>query len=230
MAESFQIIRIKRSDINGDPLVLANGELAYSALLNPLGNNGGETLYIGAGVETDNNSEFHLAIGGTLFTRKLLHTPGVLTPNAAIVVDENSKIDLLKVGNLTIDGNTISSTNTNGSIALVPNGSGSIDASNSRITNAADPINPQDVVTKRWLQNYTTIEVLGTVTSGTWEADIISTAFGGTGLSAYNKGDLLYASETNVLSKLASGEPGSMLMMGDDGAPYWSLVIDGGSF
>jgi hypothetical protein len=102
-------IRIKRSDTSGNPNVLAAGELAYSALA---GNqeNGGDRLYIGQGTETAGNAANHIVIGGKYFTDMLDHVQGTLTANSAIVVDASSKIDVLNVDNITLDGNTISST------------------------------------------------------------------------------------------------------------------------
>lgn len=119
------IVRIKRSEVSGNPSTLGQGELAYSALTDN-GVNGGDRLYIGMGTETAGNAVNHVVIGGKYFTDKLDHNPGTLTPNSAIIVGADSKIDNLKVDNLEIDTNSISSTNANGNIALVPNGSGSV--------------------------------------------------------------------------------------------------------
>lgn len=118
-------IKIKRSEVSGNPAVLGAGELAYSGLTDN-GSNGGDRLYIGMGTETDGNAVNHIVIGGKTFTDKLDHTPGVLTASSAIVVDASSKIDDLKVDNLQLNGNTISSTDTNGSIVITPDGTGSI--------------------------------------------------------------------------------------------------------
>lgn len=117
------IIRIKRSSVSGNPSVLAAGELAYSALADN-GSNGGDRLYIGMGTETAGNAANHVVIGGKFFTDRLDHTAGTLTASSAIVVDANSKIDLLNVDNITLNGNTISSTDTNGDLLLIPNGTG----------------------------------------------------------------------------------------------------------
>lgn len=117
------IIRIKRSSVSGNPATLAAGELAYSALTDN-GSNGGDRLYIGIGTETAGNAANHFVIGGKFFTDMLDHTKGVLTANSALTVDANSKLDNLKVDNLDLNGNTISSTNTNGDILLTPNGTG----------------------------------------------------------------------------------------------------------
>lgn len=119
------IVRIKRSEVSGNPAILAQGELAYSALTDN-GSNGGDRLYVGMGTETAGNAANHVVIGGKYFTDMMDHNKGTLTPNSAILVDANSKIDNLKVDNIDIDGNTISSTNANGNVELAPNGSGSV--------------------------------------------------------------------------------------------------------
>ena len=117
------IIRIKRSSVSGNPGTLGAGELAYSHLSDN-GSNGGDRLYIGMGTETAGNAANHVVIGGKFFTDRLDHTAGTLTASSAIVVDSNSKIDQLNVDNLTLNGNTISSTNTDGNIVLTPDGDG----------------------------------------------------------------------------------------------------------
>jgi hypothetical protein len=119
------IVRIKRSETGGNPSTLGQGELAYSALPDN-GSNGGDRLYVGMGTETSGNAVNHVVIGGKYFTDMLDHNPGTLTPNSAIIVDTDGKIDNLKVDNIEIDGNTISSTNANGNVSIAPNGSGSV--------------------------------------------------------------------------------------------------------
>jgi hypothetical protein len=61
------VIRIKRSEVSGNPAVLAAGELAYSGLADN-GSNGGDRLYIGTGTETAGNAVNHIVIGGKYFT------------------------------------------------------------------------------------------------------------------------------------------------------------------
>lgn len=48
---------------------------------------------------------------------------------------------------------------------------------------------------------------------------------GGTGLSSYTKGDILYASATNTVSKLAIGVYGSLLGVSSSGLPAWSRPL-----
>ena len=53
--------------------------------------------------------------------------------------------------NLTLNGNELSSTNTNGNISLNPNGSGAIDANSANIINVADPTQAQHAATKAYV-------------------------------------------------------------------------------
>ena len=119
------LIKIKRSEVSGNPSILGGGELAYSALPDN-GINGGDRLYIGTGIETNGDAANHVVIGGKYFTDKLDHTPGVLTASSALIVDVNKKIDDLYVDDIQINGTTISTTNTNGNLILSPNGTGRI--------------------------------------------------------------------------------------------------------
>ena len=61
------ILRIKRSEVSGNPATLGAGELAYSALADS-GANGGDRLYIGMGTETNGNAVNHIIIGGKRYT------------------------------------------------------------------------------------------------------------------------------------------------------------------
>ena len=73
------------------------------------------------------------------------------------------------------------------------------------------------------------ITTLGTVVTGTWNASVIGVIYGGTGITTYAIGDLLYASASGALSRLAAGAAGQMLQMGSS-TPQWSNTIDGGTF
>ena len=73
-----------------------------------------------------------------------------------------------------------------------------------------------------------TITTLGTITTGTWNATTIGTGYGGTGLTTYTAGDILYASATNTLASLAKGTDGQLLTM-VSGVPAWQN-LDGGTY
>ena len=116
---SGTVIITKYSLATGSPAAdaLAVGEQAYSF--------SSDRMFIG---ETSGSDVVARVVGGQLFTDMMDHTAGTLTASSAVIVDANSKIDLLHVGNLTVTGstNTISSSDTNGNIVLTPHGSGEV--------------------------------------------------------------------------------------------------------
>jgi hypothetical protein len=183
-------IQIKHSSSSGPPPSLAEGEMAYSYLLGTQ-TNGGDRLYIGTVVGTFPNAVPTIeVIGGKYFTAKLDHTPGVLTANSAIITDASNKISGLNVDNITIDGNAISATNTNGNIVLNPNGTGFIDASGARIIDGGYPVLDNDFATKAYVDNEIfsidlTLEIAGDTGTGTiLLTDEVLTISGGIGLSS----------------------------------------------
>ena len=70
---------------------------------------------------------------------------------------------------------------------------------------------------------------LGTIATGVWNGTTIGSAYGGTGFNTYTTGDLVYASATNTVSKLAIGTAGQFLKV-VGGVPAWSDTVDGGTF
>jgi hypothetical protein len=74
----------------------------------------------------------------------------------------------------------------------------------------------------------TSIVTLGTVATGTWNATTIATTKGGTGLTSYVAGDIIYASGTNTLAALPVQAEGQVLQL-VGGVPAWG-DIDGGTF
>jgi hypothetical protein len=74
----------------------------------------------------------------------------------------------------------------------------------------------------------TAITTVGTITTGTWQGDTITYAYGGTGQTSYAKGDIIYASATNTLSKLTAGTDG-MVLQQQGGVPTWGYM-DGGTY
>ena len=67
------------------------------------------------------------------------------------------------------------------------------------------------------------ISSTGIVVAGTWNGTAIGVAYGGTGLTSYAVGDLLYASGATTLAALADVAVGSVLVSGGVGvAPAWS--------
>jgi hypothetical protein len=64
----------------------------------------------------------------------------------------------------------------------------------------------------------------GTVQDGTWQGTAVAANYGGTGLTTYNKGDILYAGSTDptALTALPIGTAGYVLTVNSvTGVPYW---------
>jgi hypothetical protein len=68
--------------------------------------------------------------------------------------------------------------------------------------------------------SYTGITGVGTLTAGTWNASTIGVGYGGTGLTTYATGDLLYASGASTLAKLTLGTSGYVLTAGGSAPQY----------
>lgn len=71
-----------------------------------------------------------------------------------------------------------------------------------------------------------TITTLGTVSTGTWGATTIATTVGGTGLTSFSQGDLLYSSAANTLSTLAKNTSSTRYLSntGASNNPAWAQV------
>ena len=69
----------------------------------------------------------------------------------------------------------------------------------------------------------------GSIALGSKVAGTLPTGNGGTGLSAYTAGDLVYYASGTALAKLGIGGNGTFLTS-DGTAPSWTSTIDGGTF
>ena len=119
------IIKIKRSSATTAPSALAQGELALTYGSGTQGNNG-DRLFIGTGTETNGEAANIDVIGGQYFTDMLDHVAGTVTASCAAIVDSNSKVDVWNVDNLTLNGNTVSSTDIAGDINITPHTTGDL--------------------------------------------------------------------------------------------------------
>ena len=125
------IIRIKRSSGTAKPGSLNWGEMAY---VTGIGQYGGTNQYKDRIFLGDDGTNVH-PVAGHYYTSMMEHTPGALagvsnTRNSdggiVAILDSSRKIDVWNVDNLTLDANTLSSSNTDGDVIVNPNGSGDV--------------------------------------------------------------------------------------------------------
>ena len=125
------IIRIKRSSGTAKPSSLNWGEMAY---VTGVGQYGGTNQYKDRVFLGDDGTNVN-PVGGFYYTSMMEHTPGALNGVAnsrnsdggiVAILDSSRKIDVWNVDNLTLDANTLSSTNTDGDVIFNPNGSGEV--------------------------------------------------------------------------------------------------------
>jgi len=69
----------------------------------------------------------------------------------------------------------------------------------------------------------TNVTTLGTITTGVWTGTAIADDNGGTGQTTYTTGDILYASGSNTLAKLAVGSNTEVLTLAG-GVPTWAAA------
>jgi len=126
------ILKIKRGAGSTAPSALGRGELAHGEGSSTYTDAQGASvtafgkLYVGKGTETSGDAADIDIIGGKYFTDLLDHGHGTITANSAAIVDSAKKVNEWNVDNITLNGNTISTTNSNGDLTVDTNGTGDI--------------------------------------------------------------------------------------------------------
>jgi hypothetical protein len=111
-----------------------------------------------------------------------------------------------------------------GRITVVSNGTGvggvvSVSGTANRILVTGATATPTINIDPAYV-GQSSITTLGTVTTGTWHGSVVGPIYGGTGLSTYLAGDIIYASASNTLARLGAGANGRVLTM-SGGFPAW---------
>lgn len=75
------------------------------------------------------------------------------------------------------------------------------------------------------IEDSITISSVGSISAAAIKSGQVSPVNGGTGLSSYMVGDLIYADSTSGLVKLNIGSPGSFLIVGTNGLPTWTNQV-----
>jgi len=128
-----------------------------------------------------------------------------------ITFDQFSGAGQISAGNgLTKTGNTIDAVGTSNRISVSAN---AIDIASTYVGQSS-------------------ITTLGTITTGTWNADTIAVASGGTGLTSVAKGSVLVANSANTLSALDGGgsDDGILFYTANTDTLSFATSIDGGTF
>jgi hypothetical protein len=133
----------------------------------------------------------------------------------------------LAVDNLLLDGNTISSTDSNGPVTITANGTGTMGIGSA--STGAVTITPATTITG--VATLTAQPILSSLTAskpvftdaskGLVSTGTLAYDQGGTGQTTYAAGDIVYASAIDTLSKLTVGTTGQVLKVAA-GVPSWA--------
>jgi hypothetical protein len=219
------IIKIKRSSGTSTPN-LGQGEIGYSwgtgtytdaqsATVTSYGK-----MFLGTGTETGGIAANIEIIGGKYFTDMLDHGHGTLTANSGVIVDSAKKIDEWNVDNITLNGNTISTTNTNGDLTIDTNGTGDVIIAGAN-TSGTNLFNITDGTSTRFsvdsFSGATTISS-GTLTASEELLNISSTW--------NNNGSTFYGIKFDV-TNTASGINSRLIDLGVGGATKFNVDVSG---
>ena len=204
------LTRVKKyiySAISGDVTVANNGALTIA-----------------------NGSVENAMLAGSIANTKLANSSITIGSDAvalgATQTDLNG-ITSLDVDNITVDGNTISTTNSNGNLNLDPNGTGTVDVSSARITSVATPTGGTDAANK----NYVDAQLQGLDVKNSVR---VATTANGTLSSAFANGQTVdgvtLATNDRILIKdQSTGSENGIYTVNASGAPTRATDFDADS-
>ena len=130
----------------------------------------------------------------------------------------------LDVDNITVDGNTISTTNTNGNLILDPNGTGVINVSSARITSLGTPTQTTDAATKAYVDSQLQgLDVKNSVRVATTTNGTLSSAFAN---GQTVDGVTLATGDRILLKNQSTGSQNGIYTVNASGAPTRATDFD----
>ena len=133
----------------------------------------------------------------------------------------------LAVDNINVNGNTIATTNTNGNLVLDPNGTGTIDVSNARITSLATPTQTTDAATKAYVDaQLQGLDVKNSVRVATTANGTLSSAFAN---GQTVDGITLATGDRILLKDQSTGSQNGIYTVNASGAPTRATDFDADS-
>ena len=167
------------------------------------------------------------------------------TAGTPIYGNKDGFIKLAALGGGSVGGGYVAvSTNGNDRLRVLANGAWSLGANNTTTGTSGQVLTSTGPTTAPTWQNFavaadtlsgtalasnivsSSLTSVGVLASGTWNASTISATKGGTGLTAYAAGDIMYASAPNTLATLAKGQNGQVLTLAN-GLPTWAAPTGG---
>lgn len=165
-------------------------------------------------------------LGGIIYTWPGSQAPNrYLKTNGSGVLTWASILESISLGDLS----DVTLTSPTTGQALIKSAGDWINTNDGTALNvSASNLTTGTVPSARVAGSYTGITGLGTVTVGTWSASTVAVTVGGTGLTGYAIGDLIYASGTTTLAKLPTGTAAQYLRVNAGAtAPEWHTLTPG---
>ena len=187
----------------------------------------GATVTNSGALTLANTSVTNAMLAGSIANAKLSNSSITIGSDAvalgATQTDLNG-ITSLDVDNITIDGNTISSTNSNGNIVLDPNGTGVINVSSARITSLGTPTGGTDAATKNYVDaQLQGLDVKNSVRVATTANGTLATAFAN---GETVDGITLATNDRILLKDQSTGSENGIYTVNASGAPTRATDFD----